>query len=167
MKEARTLTELFYQAIDSFGHSQVVMRSKIGGSWSDIGYRELLDRVERTARGLKALGIQPGDRVGILSENRPEWAITDYACLLARCADVPVYPTLPPEQIRYILNDAGAVAVCVSNKAQLEKILEVRDQLPGLKQVTDSPRRCTSDRWIPPSPAASSSKAITCLSPGS
>ena len=66
--------------------------------------------------------MRPGDRVAILSENRPEWAIADYACLAARCADVPIYPTLPAKQVEYILRDSGAVAVFVSTAAQLEKV---------------------------------------------
>ena len=61
--------------------------------------------------GLQELGVRRGDRVAILSENRPEWAIADYACLAARCTDVPIYPTLPAKQAEYILRDSGAVAV--------------------------------------------------------
>ena len=57
----------------------------------------------------------------ILSENRPEWAIADYACLTVRCTDVPIYPTLPPEQVAYILRDSGAVAIFVSPPRRLEK----------------------------------------------
>jgi long-chain acyl-CoA synthetase len=81
------------------------------------------------------LGIRAGDRVAILSENRPEWAISDYACLAARCADVPVYPTLPAKQIEYILRDSGAVAIFVSTRAQLEKIREILPGLPELRHV--------------------------------
>jgi long-chain acyl-CoA synthetase len=73
--------------------------------------------------------------VAILSENRPEWAITDYACLTACCADVPVYPTVPSKQVEYILNDSGAVAAFVSDAEQLAKILEIRDRLPALRHV--------------------------------
>ena len=79
--------------------------------------------------------MRPGDRVAILSENRPEWAIADYACLAACCTDVPIYPTLPARQAEYILRDSGAVAVLVSSDAQLEKILAVRDRMPALRHV--------------------------------
>ncbi|MEP6858823.1 MAG: long-chain fatty acid--CoA ligase, partial [Gemmatimonadales bacterium] len=74
-------------------------------------------------------------RVAILSENRPEWAIADYACLTAGLTDVPIYPTLPADQIAYILKDSGAVAIFISNKTQADKIREIRTQLPGLKTV--------------------------------
>ena len=79
--------------------------------------------------------MRRGDRIAILSENRPEWAITDYACLAARAADVPIYPTLPARQAEYILRDSGAVGVVVSTPAQLEKILGVRERLPALAHV--------------------------------
>ena len=81
------------------------------------------------------LGIQPGDRVAILSENRPEWAIADYACLTARCTDVPIYPTLPAKQVEYVLRDSGSVAVLVSTRHQLEKVLAIREHLPDLRHV--------------------------------
>jgi long-chain acyl-CoA synthetase len=85
--------------------------------------------------GLRELGIRDGDRVAILSENRPEWAIADYACLTARFTDVPIYPTLPARQIEYILRDSGAVALVVSSAAQLEKVLAIRERLPALRHI--------------------------------
>ena len=85
--------------------------------------------------GLLELGVAPGDRVAILSENRPEWAIADYACLAARCTDVPIYPTLPAKQAEYILRDSAAVAVLVSTPAQLEKLLAIRERLPALRHI--------------------------------
>jgi long-chain acyl-CoA synthetase len=111
------------------------MRSKHEGRWVDIGYRELADRVQNLSLGLIELGVGPGDRVAILSENCPEWAIADYACLTARCTSVPIYPTLPARQTEYILRDAGAVAILVSTPAQMEKVLAIRERLPALRHV--------------------------------
>jgi long-chain acyl-CoA synthetase len=111
------------------------MRAKQGGTWSELSYQQLADRIQDLSLGLLELGIQPGDRVAILSENRPEWAIADYACLAARCTDVPIYPTLPPKQVEYILADSGAAAVFVSGRQQLEKVLAVRSRLPGLRHI--------------------------------
>jgi len=113
------------------------MRAKRGGRWIPIGYRELAEQVQDFSLGLLELGVRRGDRVAILSENRPEWAITDYGCLAARAADVPIYPTLPARQAEYILRDSGAVAVVVSTAAQLEKVRSVRTRLPGLAHVMD------------------------------
>jgi long-chain acyl-CoA synthetase len=79
--------------------------------------------------------VERGDRVGILSENRPEWAIADYACLTAGLTDVPIYPTLPADQIAYVLRDAGVVAIFVSNAEQAQKVASIRGELPALKTV--------------------------------
>jgi long-chain acyl-CoA synthetase len=91
--------------------------------------------VQAASLGLRELGLRDGDRVAILSENRPEWAIADYACLAARCTDVPIYPTLPARQAEYILRDSGAAALLVSSAAQLEKVLAIRDRLPALRHL--------------------------------
>jgi long-chain acyl-CoA synthetase len=121
--------------MDRSADRPVAMRVKRGGAWVALSHGDLLGQVQAFSIGLLELGVRPGDRVAILSENRPEWAVTDYACLAARCADVPVYPTLPPHQIEYILRDSGAVAVCCSSAAQLGKILEIRGNLPTLRTV--------------------------------
>ncbi|HEV8358356.1 MAG TPA: long-chain fatty acid--CoA ligase [Gemmatimonadales bacterium] len=132
---ARTLNELFFGAIERYRDRPAALRNKRDGRWSPMSYRELLERVQDMCAALRDLGIAPGDRVAIVSENRPEWAITDFACLAARCADVPVYPTLPGKQVDYLLRDSGAVAVCVSTRAQLDKIGEIRGGLPALRHV--------------------------------
>ena len=135
MTTPRTLTDLYFGALDNYLQRPVVMRRKIDGRWTDLSYRGLADQVKETAFGLTALGITAGDRVAILSENRPEWAIADYACLSDRCTDVPIYPTLPAKQIEYLLNDSGSVAIFVSTQVQCDKILEIRANVPGLKHI--------------------------------
>jgi long-chain acyl-CoA synthetase len=113
----------------------VALRTKRAGRWVDVGYRDMAERVQALSIGLQELGVRRGDRVAILSENRPEWAIADYACLAARCTDVPIYPTLPAKQAEYILRDSGAVAVMVSSAAQLEKVMKIRERLPALAHI--------------------------------
>ena len=135
MADPRTLNDLFFGAMDRLGGRAAVLRRKHMGRWEDISGSALLERVHDVSLGLRDLGIGPGDRVAILSENRPEWAIADYACLALRAADVPVYPTLPAKQIEYMLRDSGAVAIFVSTKLQLAKVLEIRKQLPALRHV--------------------------------
>ena len=135
MPPLRTLTDLFFDAHARFGDRPVAMRIKRDGRWVEISYREMREQVEAASIGMLEVGVRPGDRIAILSDNRPEWSIADYACLAARCADVPIYPTLPPKQIAYILNDSGAVAICVSTPAQLAKILEIRATVPALRYV--------------------------------
>ncbi len=140
-----TLTQLFFTTVDRHAGLPAAFRSKVSGAWVSITHRQALDRVQAISLGLRELGIQPGDKVAIISENRPEWALTDYACLCARTTDVPIYPTLTAKQTEYILRDSEAVAAFVSTAAQLDKVLEVKGNLPGLKHVivfdTRTPRR--------------------------
>ena len=129
-----TLNQLFFDAVSKYNRPDA-LQVKVGGSYRPISHSEVADRVRRAARGLTSLGVRRGDRVAILSENRPEWAIADFACLTVGLTDVPIYPTLPADQISYMLKDSGAVAIFVSNKIQAEKIREIRSLLPALKTV--------------------------------
>ncbi len=139
MPEPRTLNEMIFGGLDRFSRRPVAMRYKPRGAsaWQEYSYAQVQDRVRCLAAGLRELGIAPGSNVSILSENRPEWAWVDFACLTIRCADVPIYPTLPAGQASYILRDSGAVAIVVSSKAQLEKILAIRhpDVTPALRHI--------------------------------
>lgn len=129
-----TLTRLFFDAVERHD-KPAALQYKVNGTYQPISSRTLADRVRRVALGLSELGIRAGERVAIFSENRPEWAIADYACLTTCLADVPLYPNLPPEQAAYILRDSGAVAIFVSDAAQAAKIAAVREKCPTLKHV--------------------------------
>jgi long-chain acyl-CoA synthetase len=131
----QTLNQLYFGTLERFGSRPVAMRSKRAGRWVDFSYKDVAGQVQDLSIGLRELGVRPGDRVAILSENRPEWAITDYACLAARCTDVPIYPTLPARQAEYILRDSGACAVLASSRQQVEKVRSIQSQLPALTQV--------------------------------
>ena len=128
-----TLTRLFFGAL---AHDKPdALQVKVKGQYTPISSRTVGERVRRLALGLQELGIQPGERVAIFSENRPEWAIADFACLTALLTDVPLYPNLPPDQAAYILNDSGSVAIFVSDAAQAAKIAEVRGKCTQLRHV--------------------------------
>ena len=129
-----TLNELFFAAIEEFDKPDAV-QFKVDGKYSPISHREIEKRVRHAALGLESIGVKAGDRVAILSENRPEWAIADYACLTSGVTDVPIYPTLPADQIAFVLRDSGAVAIFVSSSEQAAKIAEVRAELPFLTHV--------------------------------
>lgn len=129
-----TLNELFFDAVERFDKPDA-LQFKRGSRYEPVSHREILERVRHAALGLRALGVARGDRVAILAENRPEWAIADYACLTSGVTDVPIYPTLPADQIPYILKDAGAVAIFVSTAEQAAKIAEIRSQVPCLRSV--------------------------------
>jgi len=130
-----TLTQLFFTTVDRHAGLPAAFRSKVGGAWVSITHRDALERVQAISLGLRELGIKPGDKVAILSENRPEWSLSDYACLCARATDVPIYPTLPAKQTEYILDDSEAVAVFCSTVSQVNKVLEVKGNLSRLKHV--------------------------------
>ena len=129
-----TLSDLFYGSVDGFRKPEH-LRYKQGGAWRAWSSDELRAAVEETSMGLASLGLDRGDHVAILSENRPEWAFADMAVLALGGADVPIYPSLPAAQVRYILADSEAKAVFVSNATQAAKVAEARGGLEGLKHV--------------------------------
>jgi long-chain acyl-CoA synthetase len=92
------------------------LNHKIGGEWIHLSGESFVERVRNVALGLAALGIKRGDRVALLSENRPEWSITDLAILSLGAINVPIYTTQAIDQIRYILTDSGARAIFISNR---------------------------------------------------
>ncbi len=114
----RTLTELFFDAVDRYANHAAAFRYKADGVWRDVTHSEAAARVQALSLGLRELGLGAGEKVAILAETRLEWALTDYACLCTRTTDVPIYPTLPANQVEYILRDAGAAAVFCSTAAQ-------------------------------------------------
>lgn len=129
-----TLTQMFFDACERFDRPDA-FQYKAGGRYHPVSHRTVLDRARHIALGLRALGVQPGDRVALLSENRVEWALTDYGCLTSRVVDVPIYATLPAEQIPHLLNDSQSVAVFVSNEAQAAKIAQIRSTTPCVRHV--------------------------------
>jgi long-chain acyl-CoA synthetase len=105
------------------------------GSIEGLSGKEVFERVRDISLGLAALGMARGDRVAIVSESRPEWVFTDLAILTGGGVTVPIYPTLSAAQAKYILQHCGARIAVVSTRAQLEKIEEIRRQLPALQAV--------------------------------
>jgi len=135
MGTPHTLNDIFFDAMEHFSSKAAAMQYKAGGTWHGITHQEFARRVKHTALGLLELGVKPGDRVAIMSPNRPEWAIADFGCLTARCADVPVYPTLPAKQAAYVLRDSGVVAAFVADLEQYAKVADTRADIPALRHV--------------------------------
>ncbi len=135
MNPSDTLTTLYFDAIERFHTKRAAIRYKKDGTWHDITHRELERRVRHAALGLLELGVRPRDRVAILSHNRPEWAIADFACLTARCTDVPIYPTIPAHQVCHIIKDSESSVVFVSDRKQYEKVDAIRNEIPALRHI--------------------------------
>jgi long-chain acyl-CoA synthetase len=129
-----TVNALFFDAVERYERADALLY-KVNGVWEPTSHASILTRVRHIALGLARLGIVAQDRVGLLSENRPEWLLADYACLCSSVTDVPIYPTLPAEQIPYLLNDSGARALFVSTPEQARKVASVRAQAPGVQWI--------------------------------
>jgi len=114
---------------------RVQFRRHNGQRWEDVTNRDFLAEVEALAKGLAASGIQPGDRVGILSRTRYEWTLADFAVWTAGAVPVPIYETSSAEQVQWILGDSGAVAVLVETPAHAATVAGVRSELPALRHV--------------------------------
>jgi long-chain acyl-CoA synthetase len=144
-----TLSALFFDAVRKYDKPAAILH-KADGDWRPIAHREFAERVRHTALGLEALGVRRGGKVAILSENRPEWAIADFACLTMGAIDVPIYPTLPADKAAYILRDSEATVAFVSTAEQAAKIAEIRHEVPSLRCVVsfDAPAPAGADRTL-------------------
>jgi long-chain acyl-CoA synthetase len=131
-----TISEMFQRTMEKFGHSaRPALMYKAGDGYRGISYSELNRRVDLFACGLAQMGVKRGDRVSIISENRPEWVICDQAIVALGAVSVPIYPTMTAKQNEYIFNDAGVKVVAVSNQFQLNKVMRVFEEARSLKNV--------------------------------
>lgn len=112
-----------------------LLGARRGDTWQWMTSTDVVLAVREIAAGLVATGLKAGDRVGLISENRPEWLIVDMAVQFASGVDVPVYPTLPPEQGAFLLRDSGARFAIISGPEQARKLARTRDTLPELEHV--------------------------------
>ncbi|MGA7696826.1 MAG: long-chain fatty acid--CoA ligase [Candidatus Sulfotelmatobacter sp.] len=128
-----TLNQIFFAAADRNLDRAMLHRQE--GKWRSISSSDFRRNVAATAHALQQWGIHKGDRVAILSENRPEWSTADFAILLLGAVTVPVYSTLTPEQTAYTLSDSGASVVFVSTEHQLRKIQTILPQTQVQKIV--------------------------------
>jgi long-chain acyl-CoA synthetase len=122
----KTLNDIFFALAGR--NDRVVMMHRQAIQWVSISSEEFYRNVVGVARALQQWGISKGDRIAILSENRPEWTTADFACLLIGAVVVPIYTTLTEEQVAYILSDSGARVVFVSTEKQFAKASNIRQQ---------------------------------------
>jgi long-chain acyl-CoA synthetase len=128
------LTDMLWTNERDFPDS-VVFSRRAGGAWADVTSRQFADEVRALAAGFVASGIQVGDRVGLMSRTRYEWALADYAIWTAGGITVPIYETSSAEQVEWILSDSGAVAVIVENDGHSETVASVRAKLTDLRNA--------------------------------
>jgi long-chain acyl-CoA synthetase len=131
---SQTIADLIpCSAIEHSEHTAV--RYKCDGAWHDVSYAQLADIVQEIALGLIDLGIQPGERLCILANTRPEWSYADMAATSAGAVVVPIYQTNSPEECLWVISDSDACAIVCENDEQLAKIAAIREELPGLRTV--------------------------------
>jgi long-chain acyl-CoA synthetase len=132
--EPATLIDLFTRAARVHNRPDA-LNYKSGGQWISISSAELLARVKQIAAGLHAIGIRHGHRVALLSDSRVEWTLADGGCLFTGAVDVPIYPTLTPPQVRYILQDSGASALFLANREKFLELKEILTECPQVKHI--------------------------------
>jgi long-chain acyl-CoA synthetase len=129
----RTLASLVLDAAAQYRGT--ALRYPDGAGWSELSYPDLGVAAREVAKGLIALGVQPGDRVAILSNTRSEWTIADIGALCAGAVVVPVYQTNSPEECLYVLEHSGAMTIFCEDAEQVAKLDEIREQVPVLRHV--------------------------------
>jgi long-chain acyl-CoA synthetase len=130
----QTIGDLLPRSVQTHAERTAV-RYKRDGAWHDVTYAQLAEIVQEIGLGLIDLGIQPGERVSILANTRPEWTYVDLAATSAGTIVVPIYQTNAPEECHWVLADSEACAIVCEDEAQLAKIAAIRDRLPNLRTV--------------------------------
>ena len=132
--EPATLVDVFERVARTHKRADT-LNYKHGDRWLSISSDEMLERAKRIAAGLHAIGVRRGDRVALLSESRVEWTLTDAGSIFAGAIDVPIYPTLTPPQVRYILNDSGASVLLLATREKFVELKDILGECPEVKHV--------------------------------
>jgi long-chain acyl-CoA synthetase len=150
MQVTGTIVDRFWQQVERLG-SRTALRWRSGPTWVEMSWTEYGRSVRHIAGGLAHLGLEAGDRAGILSNNRQEWHVADFATLASGAVTVPVYQTSSSSQVAYALSHAGVRVCFVENVDQLAKVLLRRHELPALEHVVvfDAPAGLDDDFVIP------------------
>jgi long-chain acyl-CoA synthetase len=128
------LAAVVFESAETYA-GQVAMRFQINGQWQSTTYRDMGDTIRRIARALLALNVQPGDRIAIFSENRPEWSLVDFAVLAVGGVSVPIYATNTREQAAYIVDEAEATVVFTGSQDNYDKIQAISEDSTGLRHI--------------------------------
>jgi len=132
--EPKTLAELFLKAAAKHNRADALNYKK-DGAWHAISSTEMISRAENIALGIYSLGIRKGDRIALLAANSPEWTLTDAGCQFAGTIDVPIYTTLAPNAVEYIIKDSGAKVFFLQNKEAFENIKEILPNCSSIEKL--------------------------------
>ena len=134
VKILETIGEVFLNIANKYPDKDILYY-KHAGRYHGIKFREFLQKVEYFSLGIESLGFNQGDKLALLSENRPQWMIADLGVISTGGIDVPLYTSLTTSQIEYIINDSGSKIVVVSKEALLKKVLSIRDRLTSVEKI--------------------------------
>ena len=129
-----TIADLLPRAAEQYAGSPAI-RHKVGDAWTDVSFAQVGEIVGEIGRGLIGLGIEPGDRIALLSDTRPEWTFCSFAISGAGGVVVPIYPSNSPSECAWVAGNSEAIGIIAENAEQIAKIVEVRDQLPLLQWI--------------------------------
>src|SRR4051795_4773627 len=129
-----TIADLCASAAAQYG-DQVAIKYKVDGAWRDVTFARVGETVTEIGLGLIALGLQPGERVAILCNTRPEWAYASFAISSAGGVVVPIYPTNSPDECEWVAGNSESVIVICEDAEQVAKVVAVRERLPRLRQL--------------------------------
>ncbi len=132
--EPQTLGELFYSAARKHNRADALNYKK-DGEWVNISSDELIARAERIALGLYSIGLRKGDKAAILAANSPDWTITDAGCQLSGVIDVPIYTTLAPNAVAYIISDSGAKVFFLEDRETYDRLVPVLSGCPSIEKI--------------------------------
>lgn len=133
--EVTRLFDILDRYLESYPEQQVALSGKVNGEWVNYSPREYYDRVNEVSCGLLADGVLPGDKVALISGNKPEWNIVDMAVMQLGCTIVPVYPTISDSDYEYILNHCEAKVAIIEGAKIAEKLKNVSANLHFLKKT--------------------------------
>lgn len=139
---SKTVYGVFTQTVDKHPDT-VALKTKRNGQWQGVSWKQYRDTVRQAGRGLLALGVQPGDGIGILSGNSEEWLFGYMAGVACGAVPAGLYTTSSADQVHYVLEHSDSVVVIIDTQEQLDKVLAVRDRLPKLKAIVTT--HCNSD----------------------
>lgn len=128
------LANMIFQSAQTYAQ-ETAMRIQVDGQWQSRSYREMGETIRQIARALLALGVQPGDRIGIFAQNRPEWTLVDFAILSIRAISVPIYATNTKHQAAYIIDDTEMAIIFTGDQENYDKIQAIKDSSPSLKHI--------------------------------
>jgi len=134
-----TLRDLFEHVVSNNPPDRMLMRARAGGGWRTLTVGQFAAQTRQTAARLAQAGVCAGDRVALFSENRPEWHAIDFACHLLGAVSVPLYPTLPANQVQYIVADCGTKVLLVSGKDRARIAVQAAGSVPGVRVIGIDP----------------------------